>query len=671
MAAGAQQQPRVRATILACPDQAIRRVAGDLEKVHSFCHEHGLEVSSGSVYDELLTRVSFLRRVDLLFCTDHTSNKARESNAVGSAGAAGAADSVGAVELFVLVYAGHGRDFTGDWVLNDADIGLSDVLGRWHAAKKSGAAAGRSRLLVVSDACFSGLWVLRAGALAPQDVLVQAACGPSERALDGVFIALWLLVQKGDIALEFASLHLASLGRHPCAYVPSTISPAAPGPESSIAMSCMPQLGMQSLQLLGQVESGACVQDSLLADSTLTSLHMLAEVAEHVTVSGSAISALAMTLSQDAFSPTIVLVTSGGSAAWASEPSVTSGAMRSPLRGASDAWMRGFPLRKPRQRNSRAGKAHLAQGTPLNLGGLDHGLAVHGGVLRALPTEPLPPTPPECRHRTTTQGINATLAQIVDEGALLIAHDGNESCIKPRFVFGDKSCLQPLVEPMALVIEPPLKPCTEQLGPYWREQLQGRSELVDLVDGGALAPAVPRDAGAEEVGALADSLRSWIAAGELQCVQVALEELCELAAHDALCPDLLGARLHRLAARATHLAAAASDVECVRAGLCCIWNFARAPTMRRELAEAGTGALVAVLGMHAQPEAAAWAARVAWLLAGDVAARPALRAAGALPEALACAASRCLEADGDEVAVWLRRALRRLEREHAAEEVAE
>ncbi|CAE7575014.1 hypothetical protein AK812_SmicGene10047 [Symbiodinium microadriaticum] len=182
----------VRATVLARPDGALRRVAGDLEKVHAFCHERGIQVCAGSIFDELLTRDALLSRVVRLLCA-HSK------------------------QLFILFYAGHGRPGTGDWILEDEDVTLQDILDLWEASSGVDRPSNAS-LLIISDACYSGEWVKAAGFLAPARVVVQASCGAPERALDGVFISLWLLVQRREVALAFALRHLESLARHPCVY---------------------------------------------------------------------------------------------------------------------------------------------------------------------------------------------------------------------------------------------------------------------------------------------------------------------------------------------------------------------------------------------------------------------------------------------------------------------
>lgn len=85
------------------------------------------------------------------------------------------------------------------------------------------------RLLIISDACHSGAWVAEARRRRAAKVVVQASCGWWEKALDGVFISLWLLVQREEVSAFYALKHLESLERHPCIY-------AAPG-------ECLPSLG--------------------------------------------------------------------------------------------------------------------------------------------------------------------------------------------------------------------------------------------------------------------------------------------------------------------------------------------------------------------------------------------------------------------------------------------
>ncbi|CAJ1427531.1 unnamed protein product, partial [Effrenium voratum] len=167
----------------------LRRVAGDLEKVHGFCHDRDIQVCAGSVFDELLTKASLLSRVQRFFC-------ARSKM------------------LFLLFYAGHGRPGTGDWIMEDEDVSFADILHLWqHGLRMPGAS-----LLIISDACHSGAWVTEAARAGRSDVMVQASCAALEKALDGVFISLWLLVQCGEVAPQHALKHLESLERHPCIY---------------------------------------------------------------------------------------------------------------------------------------------------------------------------------------------------------------------------------------------------------------------------------------------------------------------------------------------------------------------------------------------------------------------------------------------------------------------
>lgn len=182
-----------RATVLARPAPDLRRVAGDLEKVHGFCHDRGIQICAGSIFDELLTKASLLTRVQRFF------------------GAPG--------ELFVLFYAGHGWPGTGDWILQDEDVSLADILHLWNRR------SGHGVLLIISDACYSGAWVMEAARLRSSNVVVQSSCAALERALDGVFISLWLLVQRLEVQETYALKHLESLDRHPCVYVAPELKP--------------------------------------------------------------------------------------------------------------------------------------------------------------------------------------------------------------------------------------------------------------------------------------------------------------------------------------------------------------------------------------------------------------------------------------------------------------
>lgn len=189
----AAHSPRCRVSVLARPTASLRRVVGDLEKVHTFCHDYGLDVCPGSIFDELLTVDALLDRARLLFSADD-------------------------VDLFVLFYAGHGRDRSGNWILSDGDVAFSQVLDIWQ--HRSGARGARCVLMV--DACHSGEWAANAQFTAVPSFMVQTSCGPDQKALDGVFIALWLLVQRGEVAPEHALAHLKSLGRSPCTYMPAS-----------------------------------------------------------------------------------------------------------------------------------------------------------------------------------------------------------------------------------------------------------------------------------------------------------------------------------------------------------------------------------------------------------------------------------------------------------------
>lgn len=60
---------------------------------------------------------------------------------------------------------------------------------------------------------------MEAARLRSSNVVVQSSCAALERALDGVFISLWLLVQRLEVQETYALKHLESLDRHPCVYV--------------------------------------------------------------------------------------------------------------------------------------------------------------------------------------------------------------------------------------------------------------------------------------------------------------------------------------------------------------------------------------------------------------------------------------------------------------------
>jgi len=112
--------------------------------------------------------------------------------------------------LFLIYYTGHGINHTGDWVFKDGELTFEMLMELWNTrpAKEDAPLLtqgqhepAREHLLVVSDCCFSGMWVAKArayfGSFSP-DVSFQSACQPWELAWDlgpgegGCFTSMWL-----------------------------------------------------------------------------------------------------------------------------------------------------------------------------------------------------------------------------------------------------------------------------------------------------------------------------------------------------------------------------------------------------------------------------------------------------------------------------------------------
>jgi len=112
--------------------------------------------------------------------------------------------------LFLIYYTGHGINHTGDWVFKDGELSFEMLMELWNTrpAKEDTLLLRQGRhepakehLLVVSDCCFSGMWVAKArayfGSFSP-DVSFQSACQPWELAWDlgpgegGCFTSMWL-----------------------------------------------------------------------------------------------------------------------------------------------------------------------------------------------------------------------------------------------------------------------------------------------------------------------------------------------------------------------------------------------------------------------------------------------------------------------------------------------
>jgi len=89
---------------------------------------------------------------------------------------------------YIIYYSGHGKQKTGDWATGDGFVTFNEVVTLW---KKSPAFLSAAVLVIIVDACHSGVWVKEAAKLNDVSIAVQAACANSECSQDssngGVF----------------------------------------------------------------------------------------------------------------------------------------------------------------------------------------------------------------------------------------------------------------------------------------------------------------------------------------------------------------------------------------------------------------------------------------------------------------------------------------------------
>lgn len=228
----------------------------------------GWVLDGATVYDGQLTRRTALRRIrDFLVRSSKPAvGGARSPNHASTSSGTSADDpsSSGVVaQPLVIVFAGHGREGSGDWILADGDVSFDDVVTnllfgeaseeeflaevaasartapRSGQAAASGAARGSSvssaprDVLLICDCCFSGAWVDRlsiGGAPSPsgrgsspelgaqpyvRSLTLQSSCGASEPAFDGIFLSAWTLVHSQQMEREYAIRHFSHLGKHP------------------------------------------------------------------------------------------------------------------------------------------------------------------------------------------------------------------------------------------------------------------------------------------------------------------------------------------------------------------------------------------------------------------------------------------------------------------------
>eukprot|EP00397_Hematodinium_sp_SG-2012_P039556 GEMP01043202.1.p2 GENE.GEMP01043202.1~~GEMP01043202.1.p2 ORF type:complete len:274 (+),score=61.03 GEMP01043202.1:325-1146(+) len=167
----------------------LHRVVSDFDMIQRLCWTKGIVVAPESVYDAMLTKRMAMERLSNLFAAE--------------------------ADLYVVVYAGHGREGSGDWMLGGGDLSFADLMAKWKF---------KSHLLVILDSCHSGYWASHALALNCPILAVQASCAPAEEALDGVFLSAWCLIQQGQLEVQYALDHMKSLNRHPQMSVPSSSS---------------------------------------------------------------------------------------------------------------------------------------------------------------------------------------------------------------------------------------------------------------------------------------------------------------------------------------------------------------------------------------------------------------------------------------------------------------
>merc|ERR1719213_1406704 len=83
--------------------------------------------------------------------------------------------------------------------------------------------------------------------------------------------------------------------------------------------------------------------------------------------------------------------------------------------------------------------------------------------------------------------------------------------------------------------------------------------------------------------------------------------------------------VHHVVAGAIRASIIREKLDCVRAGLCCLWNLSHPANLRQDVAECAATALAEAAGSAAMnADVAEWCARVVWLLAEVPAARRAL-----------------------------------------------
>ena len=111
---------------------------------------------------------------------------------------------------FILYYSGHGQSKTGNWcferiekadqVLNSEQktqeikyykitefVSLDDILILWQKRKqRQNGDSDKQWLLIISDACFSGVWVRALEKLKAKNVQMQASCGSDETCVDSI-----------------------------------------------------------------------------------------------------------------------------------------------------------------------------------------------------------------------------------------------------------------------------------------------------------------------------------------------------------------------------------------------------------------------------------------------------------------------------------------------------
>jgi len=110
----------------------------------------------------------------------------------------------GDIDIFVLVFTGHGQPGTGDWLINEFAVRAMDVFRMWEFARRH--VHEDARLIIVSDSCHSGMWLEALQTLPDvpwkycRNIAVQAACKSSEKSFElgeqgSVFLQLWCLLQ--------------------------------------------------------------------------------------------------------------------------------------------------------------------------------------------------------------------------------------------------------------------------------------------------------------------------------------------------------------------------------------------------------------------------------------------------------------------------------------------